>query len=184
MINVDWITTSGSAMVSMCLTAIVIYVALLLFTRLSGLRSFSKMSSFDLAITVTVGSILASTILSKTPSLLTGVLALALLYAIQYGVATCRRMSAQTERIIDNEPLVLMAGSEILSANLDTARVTEGDLNSKLRMAGISRYDEILAVILETTGDVSVLRRGKSVDASLFKDVRDRERIPGVATVV
>jgi uncharacterized membrane protein YcaP (DUF421 family) len=136
------------------------------------------MSSFDFAITVALGSILASTILSKNPALLTGAAALAVLYLIQYLVARGRRVSPWIERLVDNEPRVLMAGDEILHANMSAARLTEGDLNSKLRMAGITQREQVLAVILESTGDVSVLRRGGGFDPRLFQDVRDADRIP------
>ena len=61
-------------------TAVGIYAGLMLFTRLMGLRSFSKLSSHDFAMTVGIGSILASTVLSKNPSLLQGLVAIASLY--------------------------------------------------------------------------------------------------------
>jgi uncharacterized membrane protein YcaP (DUF421 family) len=51
-------------------TALGFYLVLMLFARLMGLRSFSNLSSYDFAMTVAIGSILASTILSDSPSLL------------------------------------------------------------------------------------------------------------------
>ncbi|MGB7755341.1 MAG: YetF domain-containing protein [Salinisphaera sp.] len=177
MIDSDWMWSGTSAVLSMLVSAFGIYIALLVLTRLAGLRSFSKMSSFDFAITVALGSILATTILSKSPALTTGALALAWLYLIQYGVARGRRLFPWVERLVDNEPIVLMAGEQVLSANMSTARITRGDLNSKLRLAGITHPDQVLAVILESTGDVSVLRRGEPVDPRLFEDVRDSDRI-------
>ncbi|KEZ79383.1 DUF421 domain-containing protein [Salinisphaera hydrothermalis] len=180
MIETSWLGASASSVLSMLVSTLGIYVALLLFTRLSGLRSFSKMSSFDFAITVALGSILASTVLSKNPALLTGVGALAVLYLIQYVVARGRRTSPWVKRLVDNEPRVLMAGEDILAHNMRAARITEGDLNSKLRLAGITHRAQVLAVVMESTGDVSVMRRGEDIDPRLFQDVRDAERIPGV----
>lgn len=180
MIESSWLWAGTSSVLSMLVSALGIYAALLLFTRLSGLRSFSKMSSFDFAITVALGSILASTILSKNPALLTGAAALAALYLIQYGVARGRRTSAWVEQVVDNEPRVLMAGDRVLAHNMRAARITEGDLNSKLRLAGITHRTQVLAVVLESTGDVSVMRRAEDIDPRLFRDVRDADRIPGV----
>ncbi|RJS91165.1 DUF421 domain-containing protein [Salinisphaera sp. Q1T1-3] len=177
MIDSDWFTAGLSGLVSMTVSAIVIYIALLLFTRLSGLRSFSKMSSFDFAITVAFGTILASTLLSRSPALLTGIVALGLLYLIQYGVARARRADAGFARLVDNEPLLLMAGSELLTDNLSTARLTEDDLNSKLRLAGLANREEVLAVTLESTGDVAVIKKGQTIDPQLFAQVRDGQRL-------
>lgn len=58
------------------LSAAVTYIALLLFTRIAGLRSFSKMSAADFAMTVAVGPLFASTMSSANSSLLLGVLAI------------------------------------------------------------------------------------------------------------
>lgn len=172
-----WFSTDLSTLFGTLLSAVGIYVALMLFTRVAGLRSFSKMSSFDFAITVAFGSILASTILSRTPALATGAAGLAALFLIQYVVARARRYSNRIQRWVDNEPLLLMVGEHVLADNLSTAQVTTDDLNANLRQAGIARRADVLAVILETTGDVSVIERGAGFDVELFSDVRGRERL-------
>ena len=90
----NWLQTHAVALAGVTLSAIGVYTALLLFTRLAGLRSFSKMSSFDFAITVAFGSVIASAILSPRPSLATAVFGLALLYVMQYVVSRLRVRSA------------------------------------------------------------------------------------------
>lgn len=42
------------------LSSLAILIAVVAFVRIIGLRSFSKMSSFDFAVTVAMGSLLAS----------------------------------------------------------------------------------------------------------------------------
>ena len=79
------------------LTGIGIYAALLVLTRLTGLRSFSKMSSFDFAITVAIGSVVAATLLAERPSLLVGAAGLAVLYGMQWIVSPLRRAAAPVE---------------------------------------------------------------------------------------
>lgn len=178
MIDWNWITTTGTELFMVFLSGAGIYAALLLFTRITGLRSFSKMSSFDFAITVALGSVVASTILAKDPSLLVGAFGLMVLYALQYLLSGFRRRTGAIERLVDNEPLVVMAGEEVLSEHLDQTRMTEDDLRSKLRMAGVTHPEQVLAVIFETTGDVSVITSSDDVDPWLFEDVRGAEHIP------
>ncbi|MEO0378483.1 MAG: hypothetical protein AAF329_28580, partial [Cyanobacteria bacterium P01_A01_bin.17] len=76
MINWQWITTTTMAAWMVFVTAIATYFSLLVLTRIAGLRSFAKMSSFDFAITVAIGSLLASILLTKDPPLLQGITAL------------------------------------------------------------------------------------------------------------
>ncbi len=81
--------------------------------------------------------------------------------------------------MIDNRPLLLMVGREMLDDNLRQARVTADDLRSKLREANVLNYDQLRAVVLEQTGDVSVLHGDADLDPDLLSNVRDDERAFG-----
>ncbi|NBC17254.1 MAG: DUF421 domain-containing protein [Bacteroidetes bacterium] len=153
----EWLTTSWMALGMVLMTTLGIYGSVVVLTRLGGLRSFSKMSSFDFAVTVAIGSVIASTVVAKDPPLLQGAMALAALYAVQLGVAALRARSTTVQRLVDNEPLLLMAGTRILHDNLRRAQVTEADLRAKLREANVIDLEQVRAVVQETTGDVSVL---------------------------
>ena len=151
-----WFEASWVSIIAICITAVVIYLAVIVFTRLAGKRSFSKMSSFDFAMTVAIGSIIASTILSKSVSLVQGIVGLAMVYILQIGIAILRR-SSHIEKLVDNKPMLLMQGSTIIHENLKRARVTESDLKSKLREANVLELSQVRAVVFEATGDISVL---------------------------
>ncbi|WP_217271986.1 hypothetical protein [Sphingopyxis sp. BSNA05] len=62
----EWTTTGWEQIALIALSAAAMYVTVILLTRLAGVRSFSKMSGFDFAVTVAIGSVLGSVILSKT----------------------------------------------------------------------------------------------------------------------
>ncbi len=73
---------------------------------------------------------------------------------------------------MDNEPLVLMVEGEVIAENLRRARVTRDDVLEKLRQANVHRLSDVRAVVLETTGDVSVLSGDVPLDDALLDDVR------------
>ena len=150
-----------------------IYVAVICYTRIFGKRSFSKMSSFDFAMTVAVGSMIASTILSDSVSFLEGAFGLLLVYLFQLSAAYLRRYN-WFQKMIDNKPTLLMDGATILYDNMKAVRVTEGDLRSKLRESNVAKLSDIKAVIFETTGDMVVIHRNNSdaIDEWLLKDVQ------------
>lgn len=153
----DWITTSPKTAIFVLLSAAFIYLTLILFTRISGLRSFSKMSAFDFAMTIAVGSIMASVILMGPPSMIEGALGLGALFGLQGLVAYLRRKSPRFSSLIDNEPKLLMRDGKILYDALAQTSVTEDDLIANLRGANVLNYKQVRAVVLETTGDMSVL---------------------------
>lgn len=173
--DLSWFTTSYSAILTVLLTAMGIFIALIVFTRVAGLRSFSKMSSFDFAVTIAIGTLAASTIISPQLSYLRGVSAIAILYLLQIIINYFRNRSAFFSRWIDNDPLLLMKGSQILDENLKKARVSRKELRYKLREANVTQLSQIKAVVLESTGDVTVLH-DEDIDHKL-----DNELLEGVS---
>ncbi|MDX1544864.1 MAG: DUF421 domain-containing protein [Christiangramia sp.] len=168
-----WFTYDENEFIAITLTAIGIYLAVIIFTRLAGKRSFSKMSSFDFAMTVAIGSMIATTVLSSGVKLWDGIIGIGAVYILQIGVALLRRFKV-VKKLVDNSPLLLMDGKNILEDNLRKARVSEADLRSKLREANVLKFDQVRAVIFETTGDISVLHTDDpqvQVEEWLLKDV-------------
>ncbi len=133
------------------------------------------MSSFDFAITIATGTLMGSVALSGS-SLLEGAIALATLYLVQAVIALGRRHH-RFSRVVDNQPLVLMAGQRMLEDNLRQARVTGDDVRAKLREANVYNYDTLRAVILETTGDISVVHGEGELDLDIFQNVFDHEEL-------
>ncbi len=53
--------------------------------------------------------------------------------------------------------MILMVDGRMVEENLAQTRVTPSDVRSKLREANVLDPSEVKAVVLETTGDISVL---------------------------
>ncbi len=167
----SWYALDLSQLVGIVATALGLYVVMLALIRLNGLRSLTKMSSVDFVTTVAIGSLLATVVLSDRPSLLQGAVGLAALFALQGGFAVLRRRVDTST--VENTPVLLMDGPRILEDNLAATRVTRGDLYAKLREANVLNLDQVRAVVLETTGDVSVLHGPEGeFDPDLLRDVR------------
>ncbi len=66
-----------------------------------------------------------------------------------------------------------------LHHNLRRAQIAEDELREKLRLAGIHRYADVAAVILERAGGISVLRQGERLAPQMLEDVRGAEAVGG-----
>ncbi len=142
---------------------------ILLLVRIVGLRSFSKMTNFDFVMTVAMGSLLAGASQSEDwAALLQTLTAMGALFALQFTLSILRQRWDGFDRVVQNTPVLLMKDGVVLHDALRATRVTEEDLIAKLREANALDPAEVRAVILETTGDISVLH-GARVDPALFK---------------
>ncbi len=77
--------------------------------------------------------------------------------------------------VVDNDAVLLMAGSTMLEEHMRRARVTADDVRAKLRQANIHRYDQVCYVVLETTGDVTVVQGDGALDRDILADVIDSD---------
>jgi uncharacterized membrane protein YcaP (DUF421 family) len=98
--------------------------------------------------------------------------AMASLFAVQYFVSRLRRRSQRLDALVQNTPVLLMKDGVILQKALRATRVAEEDLIAKLREANALELSSVRAVVLETTGNISVLH-GDHVDEALFKGVAE-----------
>jgi len=175
----DWFHTSADRLLLIVTTAVGIYITVIVLTRINGLRSLSKMSSFDFAITIAIGSVIATTVTSETPSLLDGAAALIALYACQRLVSWARYHHGASN-FVDNEPVIVMVGDRIFEDVLEDTRFTKEDIYSQLRIHNIHNFNEVRAVVLETTGDISVMHAKDPdvrLDPRLLEGVRGKKVI-------
>lgn len=159
------IIARGSILTALALVWIVLMI------RIVGLRSLSKMTNFDFVMTVALGSLLAgASQVTKWGDFLQIGVGIVVLFAMQVAAALLRRSSDKVEAAIQNTPVYLMRDGVIDEDALSKTRVARSDLIAKLREANVLHFSEVRAVVLEATGDVSVLH-GDSLDERLTQDV-------------
>lgn len=136
------------------------YVALVALLRASGKRTLTKLNAFDLVVTVAFGSTLASVVLNKSVSLAEGVLAFALLVALQFAITWSSVRWHGFEKLVKAEPTLLLRNGRLLEGAMKRQRVTREEMLAVLRASGQRRIESVAAVILETDGSLSVIPIG------------------------
>lgn len=163
-------------------TAYVLVVAVL---RLSGKRTLASLNAFDMVVTVALGSTLATTLVSRSVSLVEGVVAVALLVSLQAVVAFSSVRISRFRRLVKAEPTLLLLDGALLDDRLRRERIAAEEVRQAVRAAGYGSLALVHAVVMETDGTVSVIPRSQSGDGSALADV-DRpvsgEVSPGGAT--
>ncbi|GLQ21129.1 DUF421 domain-containing protein [Algimonas porphyrae] len=170
----DWLTTDPWKFGAVGVSVLLGVMALIGLNRLFGLRSFSKLSGFDFAITVAFGSVLAGTVMAEDPPVVQGVAALFFLFALQAGIAFARTRWPWARELVNNKPRLVWHEGEFLSEQMKKAQITRSDIVAKMREANALRMDDVLAVVVETTGDISVLHKtgdDRDVDPAIMEGV-------------
>ena len=133
------------------------YVGLVVVLRVSGKRTLSKWNAFDFVVTVAFGSTLATLFLSRDTSLATGLLALALLVALQAAITFASSRWARFQRFVKARPTLLLYRGRMLDEALRRERVTREEIHAAVRANGYAAIEDVEAVVLETDGGFSVM---------------------------
>ncbi|MEX0341175.1 MAG: DUF421 domain-containing protein [Erythrobacter sp.] len=140
--------------------------------RIVGLRSLSKMTNFDFVMTVALGSVLANAVTTdKWPAFWQSIIAMAGLFLVQVIASKLRKESDAVEDIMQNRPVFLYRDGAFCEEAMADARVSKSDVIAKMREANCLSLDQAQAVVLEATGDVSVLH-GETLDERLVENVK------------
>lgn len=164
---------SWSDIRNILVTGILFYPLLILVLRISGKRTLAQMNAFDMVITMAIGSILASTVLSGSTPLLNGLTALVLLVALQYLVALGSVHSKAFRNLIKAEPTLLFYEGRMIDSALKKERVLEEEVRAAIRAGGHNETSDVKAVILETDGSFTILPSEDVVATAALNDVPD-----------
>jgi uncharacterized membrane protein YcaP (DUF421 family) len=151
-------------------SAVGIAVVFLLLLRLLGQRSVARMSTFDVAVLLVLGSAGGRVITGATPTLAAGTIALVVLAVLRWTADKLARTRAGA-LLVRDRPILLVSGESILTENLKRARISEAELWETLRSGGIRNLSEVAAVVLEGTGAVSIIKSGAPLDPRLLSGV-------------
>ena len=168
----QFLFSGWDGLVRTLLIGILAYVLLVVFLRLTGRRTLSKMNAFDLVVTVALGSTLATILLNKNVALAEGAMAFALLIGMQFIVTWSSVRAGWVRRLVTGEPQLLLYRGDFLPDALRSARVTRDEVRAAVRAAGLPQLASAEAVVLETDGSFSVVQRGDGTGTSSLAGVK------------
>lgn len=152
-------------------TGVLAYVMLILFLRISGKRTLSKMNAFDLVVTVSLGSTLATIMLNKDVTFAQGVLALAILIGLQFLIGWSSIRVRWIRKLVTGEPSLLLYRGIFLEGTMRRERVTEDEVRAAVRAAGLNALAQVEAVVLETDGSFTVVKSGETEPSTSLSEI-------------
>ncbi len=140
----EWFGASWAEIGGVAASTLALYATAVLALRVAGRRTVSQMSAFDFVVTIAIGSLVASTVLNPNPSYSHAVAGLGTLLGAQQLTALIRQRIPATRRFLDFQPEVVYEDGGIrLRRSSLTAQITEDELRSKLRQAGVDSVEDV-----------------------------------------
>lgn len=152
-------------------SAPIMYVVVILYIRLFGKRTSSKMNSFDWIVTVAMGSIVASTVILKGVPLLAGISGILILIILQFIITKLSTQFVWLRNLVQSTPQLLLFEGQFLEDIMRKERVTKTEVLAAIRESGLPNVKQVYAVVLETNAHLSVISMDESDTAFSLADV-------------
>lgn len=140
---------------------IIAFITLLIFTRILGKQQVSQLTFFDYILGITIGSIAASLTTDLSSRAWPHWVGLATWAGAVWIVQWISMRSRAFAKYINGEPVILIMNGQLMEKNLRKIRHTVDDLLEQLRHNEIFDLGTVEFAILETNGEISVLKKSQ-----------------------
>lgn len=139
--------------------AAVMFAFLFLLLRLMGKRELGQMTPFELVVIIVMGDLIQQAVTQADTSITGAILAVSTFAFLAVLLSWVSYRFPVTQKWLDGEPRLIVRNGEVINSALVRDRMTEDEIHSEMRLAGIARLDMVACAILETNGKISFIRR-------------------------
>lgn len=162
--------------------AVIVFILLVILTRIIGKKLLSQMTFFDFVIGITIGTIggayvtveVKGTYVLIAPVILTLAVVLSGYTSLKY---------VPVRKLLEGEPLIVVQNGKIYEENIKKIRYNLDDLLMQLREKDIFDLSEVEFAILEPHGQLSVLKKSQYLPVTP-KDLGMSTRYKGVSSEI
>ncbi|MGE4304015.1 MAG: DUF421 domain-containing protein [Novosphingobium sp.] len=141
------------------LRATAMFAVVFLLLRLLGKRELGQLAPFELVTLVVIGDLIQQGITHNDFSLTGASLAIGTFAFWTLVLGWLSYLSPRAEKWMTGEPRVIVREGEIVRANMRRERMTVMELESEMRLAGISSMTDVAWAILEPNGKISFINK-------------------------
>ena len=150
------------------LRGLVVYFFLLIVFRISGKRTLSQTTSFDLVLLLIISETTQQAMVDNDHSITNGFLLIVTLVGTSIVLATLKQFFPKLDLLLEGQPVIVVNRGKLLPEIMNKARVDQEDILSAARMLhGLERLDQIKYAILERDGEISIVPASGNQDRPL-----------------
>ena len=138
--------------------AAIVYAALLVMVRVSGKRTVGQFTPFDLLVVMLLSESVSNSLSGGDNSLVGGLLAAAMLIALNLALAFIATRSRGAEDLIEGKPVLVARDGKLFTDVLRSHRLGQGEWEKALREADADMKD-VKCAFLETDGTISIQKQ-------------------------
>jgi uncharacterized membrane protein YcaP (DUF421 family) len=138
--------------------AVVVFVFLIVLTRIIGRRELSSLQPFDLILLIILGDAVQQGLTQDDYSLTGTFLAIGTIAVLQVLVSWIGYRFPKARPILEGVPIVVVQDGEVIERNLKRERLDVDEIREEARQQGIAHLSDVKWAVLETSGKISFIK--------------------------
>jgi uncharacterized membrane protein YcaP (DUF421 family) len=143
--------------------------------KVLGAGTLAQGTPIGLIVKVTIGSTLAVAFLDQNVSLAKVLIAFGIYFLWDIVISFLLTVFPRLTQVVRDNPVVVFYEGEWQQVQMLRSRVNKSDVDATLRQQGKGSYDDVHMVVLEITGQYSVISKGQLGSRNAMKTVKDYE---------
>lgn len=144
--------------------AAIMFALLYVLLRLMGKRELGQLTPFELVVMIVLGDLIQQGVTHNDFSLTGALLAISTFAFLAILMSWLTYLSPRAEKLLDGEPRVVICDGVLIKDNLRRDRMTQSEVESEMRLAGIAQMDQVAWAILEPQGKISFIKKDEKSD--------------------
>ena len=144
------------------LRSVLVFLFLAAALRLGGKRELAQINVLDLAVLLLASNALQNALIGNDNSVTGGVIGASTLFVANYVFIRLTFRHARIRRILEGRPRVLLRNGRLDRKAMDKEAVTQEELEDELLNKGMTSFENVGLIILETNGKLVFLNRDQA----------------------
>jgi uncharacterized membrane protein YcaP (DUF421 family) len=141
------------------LRSLLVFIFLAVALRLGGKRELAQINVLDLAVLLLASNALQNALIGNDNSVTGGVIGATTLFVANYAFVRLTFRHARIRRILEGRPRVLLRNGKLDRHAMDREAITQEELEDQLLDKGMTSFDSVGLIIIETNGKFVFLNR-------------------------
>jgi len=139
------------------LRTVIMFIIILITLRASGKRGIKQLSIFELVLIIGLGSAAGDPMFYEDVGLLPAFMVFIVVILLYIGITKLADRYTAIEKLLEGKPIYIIRDGELLIEHLKDSGLSQDEFFSELRLRSIEHLGQVRTVLIETSGEFSVL---------------------------
>lgn len=155
------------------LKTIVFLIVIIVIMKIMGKRELGQLNTFDIVVFFMISELFSLSIDDPHENIIKSLLPILIIFTLQLIISLVVLKNNKLRKILEENPTLIINNGIINQEKMKKLRYNTDDLMQQIRSNGVDNPSQVLFAILESSGNLSVIQKGKENSKIPFPIIKD-----------